>query len=219
MACIYKITNLVNGKFYIGSTKGKLQRRISAHLAKLRYDKHYNIHLQKSWNKYGENNFKFEILENFLFLETLSDKENSIKLREKELELFISLNPDYNFNRVTTRGSLGRILTQEQKDNISKKGKDRKHTLESKEIMRKKALGKIISQEQIDKIRLKTLGKPIFRSRPIEVFNLKNELIAEYSFQGEAAKIMKIRKTSISNCCNNRRKTAGGYIFKFKFKE
>lgn len=62
ISCIYKIANSINGKFYIGSTKNFRSRKAS-HLNKLRKNKHDNIHLQRSWNKHGENSFEFCIVE------------------------------------------------------------------------------------------------------------------------------------------------------------
>lgn len=60
---IYKIINLINGKVYIGQTKEKFQRRFWLHRWKLRNNSHDNTHLQRAWNKYGENNFVFEVIE------------------------------------------------------------------------------------------------------------------------------------------------------------
>lgn len=59
---IYKITNLINNKCYIGqSTRLSIRKR--GHFRDLENGKHINKHLQRSFNKYGENNFKFEILQ------------------------------------------------------------------------------------------------------------------------------------------------------------
>ena len=57
---IYKITNNVNGKFYIGSSQN-ISRRWYDHKRELRIQKHHNKYLQRAWNKYGEENFSFEI--------------------------------------------------------------------------------------------------------------------------------------------------------------
>lgn len=59
---IYKITNIVNNKIYIGSSRN-IKNRWFKHTALLRHNKHENKHLQNAWNKYGEENFKFEIVE------------------------------------------------------------------------------------------------------------------------------------------------------------
>lgn len=59
---VYKILNLVNDKFYIGSSKN-IYERWDSHKKELRHNCHYNGHLQNAWNKYGEDNFQFIILE------------------------------------------------------------------------------------------------------------------------------------------------------------
>lgn len=59
---IYKITNEVNGKFYIGSSKD-INQRIVEHKMMLNNNKHVNIILQRSWNKHGPEKFSFTVLE------------------------------------------------------------------------------------------------------------------------------------------------------------
>ncbi len=58
---IYAISNNVNNKSYIGLTNN-LNRRKREHFSKLRKNKHKNKHLQSAWNKYGEENFTFDVL-------------------------------------------------------------------------------------------------------------------------------------------------------------
>ena len=60
---IYMILNIVNNKYYIGSTSN-LPIRKSNHFTKLKQNKHVNQHLQYSYNKYGKDAFSFIILEN-----------------------------------------------------------------------------------------------------------------------------------------------------------
>lgn len=85
---IYSITNKINGKRYIGLSVN-IRNRWTQHRSDLRYESHANPHLQSAWNKYGEDNFEFEVLE--------SCDEN--RLEERELfwiDRFDSCNVGYN---------------------------------------------------------------------------------------------------------------------------
>ena len=59
---IYIITNLQNGKRYIGSSKN-LYERLYKHFYDLENNKHSNTYLQNSWDKYGGESFIYGILE------------------------------------------------------------------------------------------------------------------------------------------------------------
>ena len=83
---IYKIKNLINNKCYIGSTTGLLKYRCITHRYHLRYNRHTNQHLQNSWNKYGENNFEFSIIE-------LCQPD---KCLDREQYYIDTLKPEYN---------------------------------------------------------------------------------------------------------------------------
>lgn len=58
---IYVIRNVVNGKFYVGSTVDA-RVRFQAHKRRLKKGTHQSPHLQAAWNKYGEECFKFEVV-------------------------------------------------------------------------------------------------------------------------------------------------------------
>lgn len=60
---IYKITNLITGNFYIGSTTKSFKHRWKVHKTELNQNKHGNRHLQSSWLKHGAKSFLFEIVE------------------------------------------------------------------------------------------------------------------------------------------------------------
>lgn len=59
---IYKIINIKNNKFYVGSAVDFTSRK-RRHWWALRSQRHPNKHLQSAWNKYGEDAFKFVIVE------------------------------------------------------------------------------------------------------------------------------------------------------------
>lgn len=68
---IYKITNLINGKSYIGQTND-YKRRFREHREK-NYEKSDKL-LYKAFDKYGIENFSFEVIE---------DKTSNYNDREK----------------------------------------------------------------------------------------------------------------------------------------
>lgn len=85
---IYCIINTVNQKRYIGSSLN-CYLRLMDHRAELRHNVHSNSHLQNAWNKYGENNFQYYILE-------FCEPENRI---ERENFYIGQLNAEYNIIR------------------------------------------------------------------------------------------------------------------------
>lgn len=63
MGCgIYKIENIINGKIYVGSSVN-LESREYKHFWMLARNGHDNEYLQHSYNKYGKDSFKFDIIE------------------------------------------------------------------------------------------------------------------------------------------------------------
>lgn len=59
---IYYIQNTKTSQLYIGQTKD-IKRREREHFRKLKSNSHVNTHLQNSFNKYGEDCFKFKVIE------------------------------------------------------------------------------------------------------------------------------------------------------------
>lgn len=87
---IYKITNVTNDQIYIGSTVN-FNKRKREHFSSLNENKHCNKYLQRSFNKHGEENFKFEILE------VIEDKN---KLIEREQHYLDTLKPQFNICKI-----------------------------------------------------------------------------------------------------------------------
>lgn len=61
MIGVYKIMNIKNGKYYVGSSID-IEKRFGRHMRELVANEHHNIYLQRAWNKYGENSFEFSII-------------------------------------------------------------------------------------------------------------------------------------------------------------
>ena len=108
---IYIITNLTNGKRYIGSAKN-LRKRLYDHVWDLDKKIHPNNYLQNSWNKYGKDNFEYGILEYC---------EEDIRL-VRETFYINTLNPEYNLNGVNLNSV--RNHSEETKKKISDKIKE-----------------------------------------------------------------------------------------------
>lgn len=87
---IYLITCKANGRKYVGSAVN-LDKRWRLHTAQLDAGKHGNAHLQKSWNKYGPEEFFFKVLE---------PVEDKSLLIEREQFYINTLSPEFNICKV-----------------------------------------------------------------------------------------------------------------------
>jgi len=105
---IYKILNKVNGKFYIGSTVNYIDR-FNEHKRTLKQNKHHNKKLQNSYNKHGEENFEY------IIIEYLNDNDNQLLLEQHYID---KLKPQYNIALSSTAPMLGRKHTEETKKKI-----------------------------------------------------------------------------------------------------
>ena len=98
---IYKIVNKVNGKYYVGSSKN-IQNRCRSHFNYLRKNKHPNDYLQKSWNKHGENNFKYIVVEKCKLEDRLIIEQKYLHIAKQNKDKTYNLNfksvggPDFN---------------------------------------------------------------------------------------------------------------------------
>lgn len=70
---IYQILNTINGKRYIGSSHN-IPQRFRQHRYNIKMNKNGNRHLRNAWIKYGEEKFKFEVLE-YCCVENLAIRE------------------------------------------------------------------------------------------------------------------------------------------------
>lgn len=168
---IYCIENISNGKKYIGrDIQVKSKRRYYNHLTKLRKNNHTNIHLQNSWNKYGESNFKFSILE-FCTPDKLNERE--IYYINRSMSNFF----EYGYNKnAGGGGNHGWVPSDETRKRISESHKGERNPNYGKKLNEKqrKALlksgkehpryGTHLSKKQKENLRNKMLMEksPVF---------------------------------------------------------
>lgn len=113
MGCgIYRIVNKIDGKVYIGSSLSITKRQYK-HFWLLRNDKHDNNHLQNSFNKFGESNFTFEILE-FCSPTDLIERENY------HIKYFKSDSQEFGYNLATVNEFRRNTYNTEVKKKLSK---------------------------------------------------------------------------------------------------
>lgn len=114
MSGIYEIVNLANGKRYIGSAKS-FARRWAVHRCNLRKGKHHSAYLQSAWNKYGEANFEFRILNTCDVSELVAAEQEAID----------TIRPEYNMSP-TAGSTIGVEFSPERRAKISAAHKGRK---------------------------------------------------------------------------------------------
>ncbi len=122
---IYKIINKINGKYYIGSAVN-LYERWYKHKSDLNKNKHDNSYLQNAWNKYGEENFTFVVLE------LIDNKIELINREQYWIDILDATNRSLAYNLAPKAGSmLGFKHSEETKRKISKNRKGIKIPLEA----------------------------------------------------------------------------------------
>lgn len=178
---IYIIRNLKSKKVYIGQSID-VKRRIGYHKSHLLSGTHANDYLQKSFNADGENNFKFEILE-----------ECEInKLDEREIYWIRHFESDIRKNgyNIESGGHLGHTWNDDAKERRSGKGNP--------------MYGKKHSKQFVERIR--TINRASSDKLTEEdVANIKTELCNESSTMKELAAKYNVDFTTISKIrtCKN----------------
>lgn len=120
MIGIYKITNIINQKCYIGQSTDLIQR-IRKHIKTLVNGTNSNEHLQNAYNKYGQGNFTIEIIEE-------CDIENLDNREIFWIDYYKSYDSQFGYNK--TKGGTGgngyfELCNEDEKNCIKLKKSER----------------------------------------------------------------------------------------------
>jgi group I intron endonuclease len=170
MGIVYKVSNKINDKCYIGQTVRSLELRKKEHLNQ---NRSFKTLFQNALYKHGPESFDWEIL---------FETDNIDELNEKEIYYIKKYNTLENGYNLTTGGMNG-TYSKESKKKLSKIAKKRigdknsfygkgsrikgennhffgkKHSEETKEKLRQKRLGKKHSEETKRKISKESRGE------------------------------------------------------------
>jgi group I intron endonuclease len=113
---IYVIKNKINSKVYVGSSKSVYYRWAGQHKPRLKKSKHENVHLQHAWDKYGENNFEFLILEECEASALLAREEYWIEHYKSWDRKF-----GYNLSRIIEGRTITTLETRQKMSKATKK--------------------------------------------------------------------------------------------------
>jgi group I intron endonuclease len=205
ISCVYKITNKINNKVYVGSTCNYI-KRITSHKNLLIKNKHSNDHLQSSWNKYGSNSFEFSIIEHI-------EPEKLIKLETNYIELYKSSDRELGYNQQKPSNSrAGFEHTEESKEKISQNRSGISHTNKTKQQISQTMKKVVLSRnpESYKKMAHTKKNKPIpklyKKVRCLELDKVFNSI-------QEAASELKLQRTGISMVLSGKISRTGGFTF------
>lgn len=127
---IYKATNILNGKIYIGQTVDTLAKRMSIHANLAKSGNGFSFH--RALRKYGFENFIWDVIKTCKNIDELNEAE------EYYIAFFNSMNIGYNLKS----GGLNNLHSKKSKQNISRAKMGGKHTTKSIEKISQATSGK-----------------------------------------------------------------------------
>lgn len=183
---IYCFTNKVNGKKLIGLSSD-IRQRFSKYKSALKYGVFRNIYFQNSWNKHGDDNFEFSILElcsvnklgpnerkwikfyksnvsKFGYNRSSGGVKNVKYIREVGRKISKSLmgHPTSDeTKKKLSKSATGRIKSLETRRKLSKANKGKKRTLSTRKRISKAMKGRVFSEEHCKNLSKAKRGKPL----------------------------------------------------------
>lgn len=205
MPYIYKITNEINNKIYIGKTLLTPEQRFKQHVNDSKKISKEQRPLYSAMNKYGIEKFCISTLEE-CDLDHLNERE------KYWIEYFGSFKNGYN---ATVGGDGCPYLDYDLIYNTYIKTKSIKETAKITECSQD-SVSKVLSIYKIDrKDKVKNAG--ILKSKSVAMIDgTSNQIIKVFPSIGEAHKyLQKSSSGHIAAVCNKKRKTAYGYKWEY----
>ena len=153
---VYKLTNKLNGRIYIGSTH-RFKKRWSEHSKRLESGKHSNKFLQADYNKCGDEAFVFEVVE-----VVEGPQENRLLVEQRYIDQhYDDQQQCYNLTRsVNKRGPKCHSYNPEQTATKRKENPStHRWSEEEKKAISERLRGHVVSEETRQKLRERNLGK------------------------------------------------------------
>lgn len=149
---IYRITNKINGKIYIGKTTN-VEKRWKRHISDSK-DKKRCFYFQNAIIKYGKDNFIIDVLEN------VDSEETAFELEKKWVKILKTNKKQFGYN--LTEGGDGffsSFFSEERREKISSIQKGKKLTEEHKKKISQSNIGKKLTEEQCLSISKSKIGE------------------------------------------------------------
>jgi group I intron endonuclease len=199
MIGIYKITNLVDSKIYIGSSVN-IDKRYKEHLVNSTTKS--NKYLQNAINKYGKENFKFEVLEE-------CNKEDLKNIEQFWLDKTKCYNSFIGYNIREKAYPLLHIISNPDKikETILKKGGYNIKTYPNRVNSIKYGIKNYFYGKK---------GELSLVSKEIFVYNLKGEYIKNFKSLTECCLELKLNMGLVSLVLNKKRNMTNNYMFSNK---
>lgn len=221
MVGIYKVTNMVNNKIYIGKSKDIQRRWREHHTEPFNVNCNaYDVIFYRAIRKYGVDNFKFEVIEECLE-EDLNERE---KYWIQFYNTYINNNNSNGYNM--TRG--GENTSQELKydiELIKKLWLEGKTQQEMSQITHysHNVLTRYLDHLEIDANERRRRGSS-YKAKSIHQYNLNGTYIQSFPSINEAVRALqqdgiKASTSNISYACNGKTQSAYGYLWSYVKKD